>query len=481
MVSLRPTERIILRPSWIARAVRAAAIFLCVLSAPSIFVWQSGAAPQKYFSALSYPQEISRVTFAAAGDVIPHESVIQSAIAAQTRAPLSGPAAAPGAATDDSKLRPAPLSDHSGWDALFADVADVFRNADFGFVNLETPVAPQHSVGAKAFQFDAPVALLESLKYSGIKIVSFANNHVLDQSYAGFAETLDHLREQGLLFVGSGPTADQAWKPVILEKNGIKIGWLGMTRWLNGHRNSEKDNEPHVAFFPYPGESDGAPGRDEDGVLDAVRAARAQCDLLLISIHWGIEYSPAPRPVDIDMAHKMLEAGASAVIGHHPHVLQPVETYLTKDHRNTLIFYSLGNFLSNQSANYVQDLMPDKTGEPRDSMVVKFAVVKKDYGPGGIRVELGNVGILPMWTENNRLQLKSGQAEDPSIRPVLIDRQIPRLQARLDQLNQVGSSLSNEQKQEFTQVSSQLDLLKHRRELLLGRTGDDYVIAPPAP
>jgi hypothetical protein len=86
-----------------------------------------------------------------------------------------------------------------------------------------------------------------------------------------------------------------------------------------------------------------------------------------------------------------------------------------------------------------------------------------------------------MWTENNRLQLKSGQAEDPSIRPVLIDRQIPRLQARLDQLNQVGSSLSNEQKQEFTQVSSRLDLLKHRRELLLGRTGDDYVIAPPAP
>jgi len=453
-----------------------AALLVCGLASISGRPSSVGASGQK---GPSYPQEISRVTFAVAGDVIPHEPVVESAVAAENHgANIAAPNSSP--APDETSPNPPAANDHAGWDALFADVADIFRRADFGFVNLETPVAPKHSLGSKPFQFDAPVALLESLKASGVKVVSFANNHVLDQGYPGFAETLDHLREQGLLFVGSGATAEDAWKPVILEKNGIKIGWLGMTRWLNGRRNPEKDSDPHVAFFPYPGESDGAPGRDEAGVLDAVRAARAQCDLLLISIHWGIEYAPAPRPEDVDMAHKMLDAGASAVIGHHPHVLQPIETYMTQDHRKTIIIFSLGNFLSNQSATYVQGLMPDKTAEPRESIMARFAIVKKDYGPAGIQFELADVGIMPLWTENNRLLLRSGEAKSPSIHPVLIDREIPRLQARLDQLSQTGTQLSGDQKQEFMQISSELAMLKHQRELVLGRTGDEFVVAPPA-
>lgn len=404
----------------------------------------------------TYPQEISRVTFAVAGDVIPHQPVVEAAKAAATQ------------------------DNHDGWDVLFANVSDAFRDADFGFVNLETPAAPKHSLGTKAFQFNAPVALVDSLKFNGINIVSFANNHVMDQGWPGFDETLDHLREEGMLFVGSGATADAAWQPVILEKNGIRIGWLGMTRWLNGNRNPEKDGQPHVAFFPYPGESMGAPGRDEAGVLAAIKAARAQCDLLLISVHWGIEYSPMPRPEDVEAAHAFLEAGASAVVASHPHVLQPIETYVTQDQRKTVIFFSLGNFLSNQSATYVEDLMPDKTAEPRESIIAKFAVVKKDYGPAGTRVELSDVGIMPIWEENNRLALRSGRAKAPSIYPVFMDRVIPQLQAQVDRLNQAGAQMTNEQKQEFTQVSNRLAMLKHQREMVLDRTGDEYVVAPPA-
>ena len=285
-----------------------------------------GSAPER----VTYPQELGRVNFAISGDVIPHQAVVESATAAEKNqsasrarsadapAPAAGATPPPDAtsapATPHATSPPVPVTDHDGWDALFAGVADVFRQADFGFVNLETPVAPNHSHGTKAFMFNAPIALLESLKASGINIVSFANNHVFDQGYAAFNETLGHLQEQGLLYVGSGDSADDAWKPVIFEKNGIKVGWLGMTRWLNGNRNPEKDSEPHVAFFPYPGESNGAPGLDEAGVLDAIKTARAQCDFLLISIHWGIEYAAAPRPEDVDMAHKMLEAGAGAIV-----------------------------------------------------------------------------------------------------------------------------------------------------------------------
>ena len=139
---------------------------------------------------------------------------------------------------------------------------------------------------------------------------------------------------------------------MIVEKNGIKVGILGMTRWLNGNRNPEKDNEPHVNFFPYPDDNaSGAPGMDAAGVLEAVKQARAKCDFLVVSIHWGVEYAPAlPKSVDVEMAHKMLDAGATVIVGHHPHVLQPVETYKTQDGRDALIFFSLGNFLSNTGA-----------------------------------------------------------------------------------------------------------------------------------
>jgi poly-gamma-glutamate capsule biosynthesis protein CapA/YwtB (metallophosphatase superfamily) len=422
-----------------------------------------------------YPHELAQVSFAVSGDVIPHEAVRAAA-----------------AAAGDGE---------AGWQALLSDVADIFEGVDFGFVNMETPVAPEHSHGTKPFLFDAPVALPQALKASGIKIVSFANNHAMDQGWAGFAETREHLRETGLLFAGTSDNAATALQPVFTEAHGIKVGWLGMTRWLNGNRNPDDPNAPHVNFFPYPGESGGAPGADEATVLDAIKAARAQCDLLVVSIHWGIEYSPTPRPEDVDLAHRMLEAGASVVVGHHPHVLQPMETYRTEDGRNTLIFYSLGNFLSNQSRTYVDGLNPDTEGDPRDEMMGLFSAVRKDYGPAGVRVELGHVGMIPLWEENNRNDMANGRAKTPVIRPLVIDREIPKLQARLDELTRMAASasapagangagtsgsatgppdqLTAEQKKEFMEITDRLKLLTDRRGLILARVGDEYVEAPP--
>jgi poly-gamma-glutamate capsule biosynthesis protein CapA/YwtB (metallophosphatase superfamily) len=418
-----------------------------------------------------YPHDLGQVTFAVAGDVIPHDPVRAAAKAAGDGEP--------------------------GWAALFSDVSDVFEGTDFGFVNLETPVAPEHSHGTKPFLFDAPVELPEALKASGIKIVSFANNHVMDQGWAGFVESREHLKEIGLLFAGTSDNTATAWQPVITEANGIKVGWLGMTRWLNGNRNPDKDDQPHVNFFPYPGEAGGAPGADEATVLAAVKAARAQCDLLIISVHWGIEYATAPRPEDVDIAHKMLEAGATVIVGAHPHVLQPIETYKTQDGRDTLIFYSLGNFLSNQSRSYVDGLNPDSNGDPRDEMIGLFAAVKRDYGPAGVRVELGHVGMLPVWEENNRNEMAAGREKKTVIKPVLIDREIPVLQKELDEIElsrietggkPVGaapnepvdsSGLTAEKQKEFIEVTKRLKLLTDRRAQILARVDDDYVMAPP--
>lgn len=248
-------------------------VVVAAIATVQLAVWRNS---RSAAAIVPYPHELTQVSFAVAGDVIPHEAVRSAAAA-------GGDGAA-------------------GWSALFADVADVFHHADFGFVNLETPVAPEHSHGTKAFLFDAPIALIDALKTSGIKIVSSANNHMMDQGWAGFAETREHLRAEGMLFAGTGDTAQQSWQPVIVEANGIKVGWLGMTRWLNGNRNPEKDDQPHVNFFPYPHDSGGAPGMDESGLLEAIKQARTQCDLLVISIHWGVEYAPAPLPEDVDTA-----------------------------------------------------------------------------------------------------------------------------------------------------------------------------------
>lgn len=410
---------------------------------------RNGAAP-----VAPYPHEVARVTFAVAGDVIPHEAVKQAAAAAG--------------------------EGEAGWAALLKPVADVFEGVDFGFVNLETPVAPVHGRGTKAFLFNAPVALPEALKARGIKIVSAANNHEMDQGWAGFAETREELQKTGLIFAGTSDDAASAFKPVFTEANGIKVGWLGMTRWLNGNSNPTDQNQPHVNFFPYPGEAGNISGADEAQVLAAVKAARAECDLLVVSIHWGIEYAPAPRTEDVELAHKMLDAGASVIVGHHPHVLQPIETYHTADGRNAVIFYSLGNFLSNQSRSYIDGLMPDKEGDPRDSMIGLFSAVKNDYGPAGVRVELGHVGMLPVWGENNRNALAAGKTKTPVIGPVLIDRVLPELQAKVDALSkEAPDAMSAEEKRQFIDATNELKLLTDRREQILARTGDEFVVEPP--
>jgi poly-gamma-glutamate synthesis protein (capsule biosynthesis protein) len=441
-----PRVRINLKNRW---QLLASGIVLCFsLTAGVACVSGSHAAQQPV---APYPHTLSQVNFAVAGDVIPHEAVKDAAKAAR-----------PGA---------------EGWAALFSQVADVFERADFGFVNMETPVAPAHTHGTKPFMFDALPELITGLKLSGIKIVSFANNHVFDQGQPGFAETREHLREQGMLFAGSGDTSATAWQPVIVEKNGIKIGILGMTRWLNGNRNPENAAEPHVNFFPYPDDnSSNAPGMDEAGVLEAVKQARAKCDFLVVSIHWGVEYAPAPKPVDVEMAHKMLDAGATVIVGHHPHVLQPVESYRTADGRDALIFFSLGNFLSNQSREY-REGMAEKEGDPRDELIGEFSAVRKDYGPAGVKVELGNVGILPVWGENNHNELGS-TAKTPVIRPVLMDREIPALQARIAELNK-EEDISSAQKHELASATEQLKLLEDRRRVLLARTGNTFLTTPP--
>ena len=123
-----------------------------------------------------------------------------------------------------------------------------------------------------------------------------------------------------------------------------------------------------------------------------------------------------------------------------------------------------------------------KNGDPRDAMIGLFSAVRKDYGPAGVTVELGHVGVLPVWGENNRNELARGKVKTPVIRPVMIDREMPRLQARLDELSKLvtpATPLTAEQKKEFIELTNRLKLLTDRRALLISRVGDEYIVDPP--
>ncbi|HEX9010763.1 MAG TPA: CapA family protein, partial [Holophagaceae bacterium] len=131
----------------------------------------------------------------------------------------------------DVKL--AEAQDGGGFPALWADLVPLFKDADLAFGNLETPVAPASGRPGRPFQFNAPASLPPALRASGFTILSTANNHAFDQGRKGVAETLDRLRQADLVALGSGEDRSRAEATQILERNGLKVAFLGFTDIFN--------------------------------------------------------------------------------------------------------------------------------------------------------------------------------------------------------------------------------------------------------
>jgi poly-gamma-glutamate synthesis protein (capsule biosynthesis protein) len=117
---------------------------------------------------------------------------------------------------------------------------------------------------------------------------------------------------------------------------------------------------------------------DRARAVELVRAAAAEHDAVVVSLHWGDEYTTQPRPADVELAHALCDAGALVVIGHHPHVLQPVEVYRRPDGNSAVIAYSLGNFISNQSRNYVHGVTPASVAATRDGALLRVRLARRD-------------------------------------------------------------------------------------------------------
>ncbi len=213
-------------------------------------------------------------------------------------------------------------------DFPFVNIATTLQDTDITFVNLESQLADldgETQSPTNEYRFAGPPEGAIALANAGIDIVSLANNHMWDYGKDRLQETLDNLRLQEVLYVGASMEPDKVFEPKVLEAKGKKIAFLAMTELLNGYENVGAGE--FVAF------------NDKEKLVEVITSIKNSVDWVIVSLHDGVEYAPKPSSGTVKLAHELIDAGADVIIGHHPHVPQPIEIY-----NNKPIFYSLGNF-----------------------------------------------------------------------------------------------------------------------------------------
>jgi len=267
----------------------------------------------------------------------------------------------------------------------FAASAEILSQADLVVANLECPVATGGAKVEKMYTFRADPLVLPVLSRH-VHAVSLANNHSGDYGRGALSETMSHLRASRLPFFGAGRDLASAHAPLILQRNGLRIALLGYDefhpRWFEARQDA-----PGVAW-----------SEDEQAALDIARA-RAHADVVIPFLHWGWENTPRPSERQRQLAHLLIDAGADAVVGAHPHVTQGAEQY-----RGKPIVYSLGNFvfdLLDEPANargWILRLSLDQHG------VARFDTIAVDIdAQGSPRPQLGE--RTPCGSRNAPLQV----------------------------------------------------------------------------
>lgn len=222
----------------------------------------------------------------------------------------------------------APLLKKKGYDYPFNGVRKELASADINLANLEAPIA-EHGMeySGKKYRFRAEPLVAKALRTAGFNLVTLANNHSMDFGGEALTETLQHLSDNGIAWIGAGANLTEARQMALYTIKGKKIAFLGYSL-----------TQP-VEFFAGQDRPGTAPGYQKLVTAD-IKSARRQAEYVIVSFHWGKEASSSVQAYQRTTAHKAIEAGADVVIGHHPHILQGIERY-----RGGIIFYSLGNFV----------------------------------------------------------------------------------------------------------------------------------------
>lgn len=222
----------------------------------------------------------------------------------------------------------------------YSDVKSVIEEADIAFINQETLMCGDGFPFSYYPRFNGPQDLGHDLKEIGFNVINIANNHMLDKGAEGLNATMDFWNSlEGITLLGGYRNQKDYEAPRILEVNGVRIAFLSYTFMTNGLTLPASSE----MVIPYP---------DDETVSAQLARSRELADYVLVSVHWGDENSFTPNEEQRSFASLLAEHGADAIIGHHPHVLQPIEWLERPDGKKTLCVYSLGNFMAEMSRDY---------------------------------------------------------------------------------------------------------------------------------
>ena len=222
---------------------------------------------------------------------------------------------------------------------VFRKVRDYLSRGDIVFGNLECPIAAGRKIGTGEMVFRAEPGIETVLKKTGFTVLSLANNHMPDFGERGVNETLHFLNTAGMQSAGAGSNDWEAYSAALVEAKGFRFAFLAY--------NDHDVVPPRYQAGP---ERAGTALMDIPRLTAAVREARHVADFVVVSMHSGHEYTKQANASQTAFAHAAIDAGAELVIGHHPHVVQPVEQY-----RGKYILYSLGNFVFDQARTGTRD------------------------------------------------------------------------------------------------------------------------------
>ncbi|MCL6451063.1 MAG: CapA family protein [Acetobacteraceae bacterium] len=271
----------------------------------------------------------------------------------------------------------------------FDRVRSYLAGAGLAFANLEAALSdggrmiPNKGIWLLASPETAPV-----LAGSGLDVLSLANNHILDYDSPALLQTLDVLNGAGLLGVGAGKDAEEAWRPRVVEAGGLRLGFLASTEFGDIFWSLEYPR----TFAAGPG-LPGVSPLDIDRLVAATRKLAEECDVVLVSLHWGVEESHRPTGEQRALAARLCGAGAQIVLGHHAHVLQGIEVI-----DGGVAVYSLGNFVYDQ-----------RKESNTQSMMVFF---------GLDRVGVGWVRVLPVRVVEGQPRPAEGSDADLILRAI---------------------------------------------------------------
>ena len=255
----------------------------------------------------------------------------------------------------------------------FKDIPDLVQDSDFFMGNLETTFAGSKKKYSGYPQFNTPEQLATDLKELGLDLVTTANNHSLDTGYAGVESTIAFLDEAGLPHTGTFNSQESHDQIYVTDINGIKTAFLAYTYGTNG--------------IPIPSGKEYCINLiDRNLISKQIKEAKDQeCDLIVVSMHWGVEYRTSPTAEQKELAEFLFKEGADVIIGSHPHVLEPFEKReITLDDgtkKDGFVIYSMGNFISGQTQANTRNSILLHLTITKNGKTGKISIDKVEYDP----------------------------------------------------------------------------------------------------